>query len=86
MAPSCWPGFNSSELITGDSVSATMPETITAPAKVKANSRNSVPVSPPIKPMGAYTAARVRVMAITGPAISRAPANAAATGVCPSSM
>ncbi|MNO96108.1 hypothetical protein D3C76_877700 [compost metagenome] len=86
MAPCCWPGCNNSELITGDRVSATMPDTITAPARVRANSRNSVPVSPPIKPIGAYTAARVRVMAITGPAISRAPASAAATGDLPSSI
>ena len=39
--------------ITGDSVSATMPEMVTAPASVRANSRNSEPVSPPWKAMGA---------------------------------
>ncbi|MNP26952.1 hypothetical protein D3C76_1198360 [compost metagenome] len=37
-------------------------------------------------PIGAYTAARVMVMAITGPATSRAPTRAAATGVLPSSI
>ena len=37
----------------GESVSATTPETRTAPARVKANSVNSVPTSPPMKPMGA---------------------------------
>jgi hypothetical protein len=31
----------------GDRVSATTPDTITAPASVNANSRNSVPVRPP---------------------------------------
>ena len=51
------PSFPSSctnrELITGDSVTATMPDTMTAAASVMANSRNSEPVSPPWKPMGA---------------------------------
>ena len=45
--------LSSLELIMGDSVSATTPETITAPARVNANSRKSVPVSPPWIPMGA---------------------------------
>ena len=43
-----------------------MPDTITAPASVKANSRNSAPVSPDTKPIGANTAASVMVMAMTG--------------------
>ena len=47
---------------------------------------NSEPVSPPISPMGAYTAASVMVMAITGPATSRAPISAARTGDLPSSI
>ena len=34
-------------LIIGDKVKATMPETITAPASVNANSRNNAPVNPP---------------------------------------
>ena len=37
----------------GVSVSATKPETITAPASVMANSRNSRPVRPGVKAMGA---------------------------------
>ncbi|MCY1512518.1 hypothetical protein D9M68_469800 [compost metagenome] len=74
------------ELITGDSVSAITPDTTTAPASVKANSLNSDPVSPPMRPMGAYTAASVSVIAITGPATSRAPINAACTRDLPSSM
>ena len=37
----------------GDSVSAITPDTTTAPASVKANSLNSEPVSPPIRPIGA---------------------------------
>ena len=41
------------ELMTGDSVTATMPETTTAAASVIANSRNSEPVRPPWKPIGA---------------------------------
>ena len=63
-----------------------MPEMITAPARVKANSRNKVPVTPPRKPIGVYTAARVRVIAMTGPAISRAPISAACGALLPSSM
>ena len=39
--------------MTGESVKATMPEMVTAPASVSANSRNSDPVSPPWKAMGA---------------------------------
>ena len=31
----------------GDKVSATMPDTMTAPDRVKANSRNNAPVKPP---------------------------------------
>ena len=45
--------FSSFEHIIGDSVSAMMPETMTAPASVKANSRNSAPVRPETKPIGA---------------------------------
>ena len=37
----------------GERVSATKPDTKTAPASVKANSRNSAPVTPETKPMGA---------------------------------
>ena len=40
-------------LITGDSVSATRPDMITAMASVNANSLNSTPVRPERKPMGA---------------------------------
>ena len=46
-------GFSSLEAIIGDSVSAMTPETMTAPASVKANSRNSAPVRPDTKPIGA---------------------------------
>ncbi|MNZ85268.1 hypothetical protein D3C78_1040500 [compost metagenome] len=63
-----------------------MPEMITAPARVKANSLNNAPVRPLRKPMGAYTAARVMVMVITGTAISRAPSSAPSIGVLPSSI
>ena len=50
----------------GDRVSAITPDTITAPARVNANSMNSVPVRPPRKPIGAYTAASVSVITTTG--------------------
>ena len=50
---SSMPGLKSLAHMTGDTVRATMPETRTAPAKVKANSRKSAPVSPPWNPMGA---------------------------------
>ena len=39
--------------ITGERVSATTPEMVTAPASVSANSRKSEPVRPPWKAMGA---------------------------------
>ena len=41
------PAGGAREDIIGDSVSATTPEMKTAPASVKANSRNSAPVRPP---------------------------------------
>ena len=47
------PGLSSLADIMGDSVRATTPEMVTAPARVKANSRKSEPVSPPCRPMGA---------------------------------
>ncbi|MNJ68756.1 hypothetical protein D3C77_650310 [compost metagenome] len=72
--------------IIGDRVRATMPEMITAPARVRANSLNSAPVRPSRKPMGAYTAARVMVIDTTGMAISLAPSSAASNGVLPSSI
>ena len=73
------------EHIIGERVRAITPETMTEPASVNANSRNSEPVRPPRKPIGAYTAASVMVMEMTGPTISRAPCIAACTGGLPSS-
>ena len=67
-------------------VSATIPETKTAPARVKANSRNKDPVRPPCSPIGRYTAARVMVMEMTGPTSSRAPLSAASNGARPLAM
>ena len=72
--------------IIGVSVSATNPETITAPARVKANSVNSRPVFPGAKAIGAYTAASVNVIAMTAKPISFRPRAAAATGSIPSSI
>ena len=50
-----WPfsGRSSLEHIIGERVSAMKPETMTAPASVKANSRNRAPVTPETKPIGA---------------------------------
>ena len=63
-----------------------MPEIVTAPASVNANSRNSDPVSPPCNPIGRYTATSVAVIAMTGPTSSRAPLIAASTRPMPSLM
>ena len=71
------------ELMTGDSVTATMPDRTTAAARVIANSRNSEPVSPPWKAIGVYTVASVIVIAMIGPTSSRAPTSAASTRVLP---
>ena len=70
--------------MTGESVSATRPDTTTAAASVIANSRNSEPVSPPWKAMGVYTVASVMVMAMMGPRSSRAPNKAASMRFLPS--
>ena len=72
--------------IIGVSVSATKPDTITAPARVSANSMNSRPVRPGVKASGANTAASVIVIASTANEISRTPLIAAFSGVSPSSM
>ncbi len=45
--------LSSFEHIIGDSVTAMTPETITAPARVSANSRKRTPVSPDTKAIGA---------------------------------
>jgi hypothetical protein len=70
--------------MTGESVSATKPETTTAAASVIANSRNNEPVRPPWNAMGAYTVASVIVIAMMGPRSSRAPSNAASMRFLPS--
>ena len=46
-------GLSSRLHIIGDSVSATKPETITAPASVSANSTNSLPIRPGVNATGA---------------------------------
>ena len=68
------------------SVSATKPETITAPASVSANSMNSRPVRPVANASGANTEASVSVIARTANAISFAPWIAACLRGMPSSM
>ena len=45
--PSSFFTLTSLDDIIGESVSATIPDTMTAPARVNANSRKSAPVSPP---------------------------------------
>ncbi len=70
----------------GERVSATKPDTSTAPASVRANSMNSLPVRPVMKATGAYTAASVRVMATTAKPISFDPRRAACRRGMPSSM
>ena len=77
------PSLSNFEPIIGDRVRATMPETITAPANVNANSRKSAPVSPPWIATGVYTAASVMVIAMMGPTSSRAASSAARIGVAP---
>ena len=72
-------------LMTGERVSATRPDMITAMASVNANSLNSTPVSPDRKPMGAYTAASVIVMETMGAKSCRALASAASTRPMPRS-
>ena len=72
------------ELITGERVTATTPESTTAVARVMANSRKSEPVRPPWKAIGVYTVARVMVIAMIGPTSSRAPSSAASTRDRPS--
>ena len=72
--------------IIGVMVSAMMPDRITAPASVMANSRKSDPVSPPVKASGANTAASVMVIATMGPTISCMPLKEACMGDSPSSM
>ncbi|MDT4852306.1 hypothetical protein FQZ97_865310 [compost metagenome] len=77
---------SSLEHIMGESVSATKPETTTAPASASANSANRRPVRPGVKASGAYTAASVSVIATMAKPISRAPWMAASKGFMPSSM
>ena len=70
----------------GESVSATRPETTTAPARASANSVNSRPVRPGAKASGAYTATSVMVIATMAKPTSREPLSAAWNGVMPSSI
>ena len=70
----------------GESDKATTPDTMTEPAKAKANSANKRPVRPGVKAKGANTATKVRVMATTAKPISRTPLMEAANGSMPSSI
>ncbi|MNV69251.1 hypothetical protein D3C71_1621550 [compost metagenome] len=70
----------------GVSVSATNPETSTAPASANANSMNRRPVRPVAKASGAYTVTSVIVMATTAKPISLDPRSAASLRGMPSSI
>ncbi len=74
------------DVIIGDNVNATMPDTVTAPARVNANSVNKAPVKPPWNPIGTYTATNTMVIARIGPPSSRAAMNDACIGDLPSFM
>ena len=78
--------FSNKELIMGDKVRATKPDTNTAPARANANSLNNLPVLPGVKAKGAKTATKVRDMATIAKPISLAPLMAAENGSMPSSM
>ena len=69
----------------GVSVSATMPEMITAPPTATPNSLNSRPVAPVRKSNGEKTATSAIVVAMTAVVISRVPSIAAVWGSLPSS-
>ena len=77
---------SSTEHIIGVRVSATKPDTSTAPASASANSMNRRPVRPVANASGAYTVTRVMVMATTAKPISREPRSAASLRGMPSSM
>jgi hypothetical protein len=69
----------------GESVRATKPLIRMVAARVKANSRNSWPISPLTSPTGAKTEARVMVVAITAKPTSSLPRKVAAIGSMPPS-
>ena len=68
---------SNSDDIMGERVSATKPDTTTAPARASANSVNRRPVRPGAKASGAYTATSVMVIATIAKPTSRAPLMAA---------
>ncbi len=70
----------------GVRVSATKPDTSTAPASASANSMNRRPVRPVANASGAYTVTSVMVMATTAKPISLEPRSAASLRGMPSSM
>ena len=70
----------------GVKVSATRPDTNTAPASASANSLNNLPVRPGVNAKGANTAAKVMDIATMAKPISLAPLMAAENGSRPSSM
>ena len=69
-----------------DSVNATKPDTMTAPASVSANSVKNRPVLPSLNAIGVNTAASVNVIATIAKPICFEPTNAALIGSMPCSM
>ena len=76
--------FSMREASIGHSDSATTPDSSTAIASVKPNSRNRPPVWPGRKEIGTKTAASVAVVAMTAKNTSCVPSTAAARGPMPS--
>ncbi len=67
----------------GQSVSATIDDSVTEKARTKPNSRNNPPTWPGRKESGMNTAASVAVVAMTAKNTSRVPSTAAARGPSP---
>ena len=72
--------------IIGVSVSDTKAETAIAAVTVMANSRNSLPMIPPMSNSGMNTATSEMLIESTVKPISREPFSAASSGAMPSSM
>ena len=72
--------------IIGVSVSDTKAETAIAAVTVMANSRNSLPIIPPMSRSGMNTATSDILIESTVKPISREPLSAASSGAIPSSM
>ncbi len=81
-----WSAFMKREHIIGASVSETSADTAIEAVTVRANSRNSRPMMPPISSSGMNTAISEKLIDSTVKPISRAPLRAASNGGVPCSM